>query len=238
MRKKYLVHPDWPSVTKILDVLRKIGLENWYKSNTLAYINRTSKKGKKIGKTLHEAIQGHVESSRMSIKTEYPTEVKNTIRSFFLFKKRNPQFVLKRAEIQVFSGRYKFNGTLDCHAREKNCIIIFDWSTGECKEEKKPRIYNEKKYQLAAYIKAYNELFKTNIKKGYVVVFAKDKVAYNMCCIKGKEIDELFHEVFLSALKILNYQKAQEKKEYLLQEKIKKSKKKPKKKRKKSKGRG
>lgn len=33
---------DYPSVTQALDVLRKIGLEMWFKINTLEYINTKS----------------------------------------------------------------------------------------------------------------------------------------------------------------------------------------------------
>jgi len=211
MKKQYL-HSDYPSVTQVLTALRKISLENWFKYNTLQYINEKSGKGKIIGTQIHEAIQKNIEKEKIELETEYPQEVKNAIKSFFLFKKEHPEIKLKKAEIQITSGKYKYNGTLDCLADQGKELILLDWKTGEAKEKDYPPIYSEHIYQAAAYVKGYNEMFKTNIEKAYIAVLAKDKIAYNLndggkLTLNAEIIHRVFKEVFLPALKIYNFQK-------------------------------
>src|SRR5487761_2567277 len=103
---------DFPSVTQVLDVLRKIGLEFWFKKNTLEFITRESEKGKLVGTQIHEAIQSHIETDKIEIKTDYPDEVSNALKSFMLFKKEHPEIKLKRSEITLTSNEFGYNGTL------------------------------------------------------------------------------------------------------------------------------
>jgi hypothetical protein len=198
---------QYPSVTQVLDVLRKIGLEFWFKNNTLDFITKASEKGKLIGTQIHEAIQSHIEEREVKVSTQYPDEVMNALKSFMLFKKERPEFKLCKAEIPLTSEIYHYNGTLDCTGSKNDIPIIMDWKSGEKKKEDRPKIYPEYKYQVAAYVKVYNEINKTNIESAAIVVFAKDAVAYNIEEMERQEIEDCFNEVFLSALKILNYQR-------------------------------
>jgi len=193
----------YPSVTSILGVLRKLGLEYWFKVNTLAYIEEKSSKGKLIGTQIHEAIQGFIENGKVKIDTQHAEEVSNALNSFMLFRKENPNIIMKRSEIALTSEKYKFNGTIDCMGD----TILTDWKTGEAKEADKPKIYDEYKYQVAAYVYLWNEVNNANIEKAVIVALAKDKIAYNIYEMGKQEIDDCFNEVFLSCLKILNYQK-------------------------------
>lgn len=196
---------DFPSVTQILDVLRKIGLEFWFKKNTLDFITRESEKGKLIGTQIHEAIQSHIETDKVSIKTEYADEVMNALKSFMLFKKEHPEIKLKRSEMQLTSLVYGYNGTMDVEGEISGLDVPGDWKSGQAKEEEKPTIYDEHIYQVAAYLKAYNEVLSKKATEAFIVVLAKDKVAYNYRLITAEEIDGAFNEVFLSALRIKNY---------------------------------
>ena len=193
----------YPSVTAILGVLRKLGLEYWFKVNTLAYIEEKSSKGKLIGTQIHEAIQSFIETGKARVDTEHAEEVSNALNSFMLFKKENPLIVMNRSEIALTSEKYKFNGTIDCMGD----TTLTDWKTGEAKDKEKPTIYDEYKYQVAAYVYLWNEVNNANIEKAVIVALAKDKVAYNIYEMGKQEIDDCFKEVFLSCLKILNYQK-------------------------------
>ena len=80
---------DYPSVTQALGILRKIGLENWFKYNTAKFCNEESNKGKLIGTQIHEAIQSHIEKEEVKVETQYSEEVMNALNSFMLFKKEN-----------------------------------------------------------------------------------------------------------------------------------------------------
>lgn len=194
---------NFPSVTQILDVLRKPELEYWFRMNTPEFCNEESKRGKEIGTTIHEAIQSYIETGTAKIETTYAEEVSNALKSFMKFREANSSFPLKRAEIALTSEKYKFNGTIDCLSDN----LILDWKTGKCKDEEKPKIYSSYKYQVAAYVKLYNEFYAKNIERAIIVSVAKDKIAFDTYVMDKKEIDKCFKNVFLPALKILNYTK-------------------------------
>jgi len=199
----------YPSVTTILGVLRKIGLENWFKYNTAKFCDEESEKGKLIGIQIHEGIHSLIQTGEIKVATSYIEEVTNALKSFVEFRKVHPEIKLKNSEIQMTSEVYKYNGTLDCIA-ENDALIIMDWKTGKAKKKDKPDIYDEYKYQVAAYVYAYNEINKTNINQAIILSLAKDKVAYNDHLMNEKEIKECFEEAFLPTLKIWNYQNRKE----------------------------
>jgi len=190
---------DYPSVTQVLDVLRKVGLEMWFKFNTIAFINEESSKGKLIGTQIHEAIQSYIETGKASVETEYDFEVTNALKSFMLFAKENPKYKLQKSEIALTSELHKFNGTIDCTAELEGVLLIADWKTGKCKEKEKPDIYPEYLYQVSAYVNLYNEVNKTNVTSAIIVAVAKDKVAYNIETLDSIRINDCFNEVFYRA---------------------------------------
>ena len=197
---------DYPSVTTILGILRKIGLENWFKYTPIKQINEESNKGKLIGTQIHEAIHTYIETGKTSVKTEYVEEVSNALKSFIQFRKDLPQIKLRNAEIAMTSEIYKFNGTRDCNGDEETIPILLDWKTGKAKKKDKPDIYDEYKYQVAAYCFLYKETTGIMPQKAYILALAKDKIAYNLCMMDRLEIENCFNEVFLPTLRIWNYQ--------------------------------
>ncbi len=195
---------EYPSMTQLLDQLRKIALEAWFKRNTPEFITAESKKGKEIGVQLHQAIQDHIELNEIKLETEYPEEIKNALKSFMLFKKECPQIKLMKAEIQLTSEKYGLNGTMDCLAYDGEEVTA-DWKSGKCGDDIKPPIYDEYVYQLSGYTELYNEVNNTTIKRGYIVVFAKERVAYNLREVTQQEIEGGFREVILPLLTIWKY---------------------------------
>jgi hypothetical protein len=195
-----------PSVTTVLGVLRKIGLEFWFKFNTAKFCNEESEKGKLIGTQIHEGIECLINTGEIKVKTGYAEEVTNALKAFMLFRKAHPEIKLNNSEIKMVSETYHYNGTLDCVAEENGKLIILDWKTGQCKKKDKPDIYDEYKYQVSAYVKAYNETHKADINKAIILSLAKDKVAYNEYIMEEQEINDCFNEAFIPALKIWNYQ--------------------------------
>lgn len=195
---------EYPSVTTILGILRKIGLEFWFKNNTLKFIIEATIKGKLIGTQTHEAIEHYINTGEAKIETEYPNEVTNALKSFMLFRKEHPELVINTSEVALVSEIYKYNGTIDAPCPPN----LFDWKSGEAKKESSPKVYDEWKYQASAYVKLWNENNPDKlINKVYIVAIAKDKVAYSMCEMEEEEIDNCFNEVFLPCLRINNYQR-------------------------------
>ena len=157
---------NYPSVTSILGVLRKVGLEMWFKYNTAKFCDEKSAKGKLIGTQIHEGIEMFIKTGEAKISTEYDVEVTNALKSFVLFRREHPEIKLSLTEVPLTSEIYKYNGTLDApHPPD-----LADWKTGEAKEEDKPKIYDEYKYQVAAYVNVWNEVHPDNlISKAHII---------------------------------------------------------------------
>jgi hypothetical protein len=205
MARKRDYDNDYPSVTQVIDVLRKIGLEMWFKFNTPEFIKTESAKAKEIGTQLHEAIQSHIELNELKVETQYPDEITNALKSFMLFKKECPQIKLKKAEVKMTSESLKVNGTLDCLGNDGEEVIL-DWKSGNAKDDIKPPIYDEYVIQVAAYVALYNETHNANIKKAYILALAKDKITYNLEAIKP-ELLVMGEKIFLRCLEIHSLKK-------------------------------
>lgn len=198
---------DYPSVTTVLGVLRKIGLENWYKVNTIKFINDEMKRSKEIGTQIHKAIEMLINGEEVKFETDYNEEVMNVLRGYMLFKKENPSIKMTLSELRLTSTRYSFNGTMDVLSEIDGIPIIGDFKSGKAKDKEKPDIYDEYKYQVSAYCYLYNEVNNTNIDRAYILSMAKDKIAYNLEFLNKETIEGSFNEVFLPSLRILNYQR-------------------------------
>ena len=196
----------YASVTTILGCLRKAGLEMWYKYNTLEFCNEESKKGKEVGTDIHTLIQQYVEGSPMKLETKYPAEVNNAVESFLKFKEVNPQYELKRAEIQLDCDLHKYSGQLDCMAQNGKDEIIIDWKSGKPNKKGKLVIYDEYIYQVSMYVIAYEWQFRECISKAVIVLFDKTSVDYITRDVSRQEIQEAFEKVCLPCLSIYNYQ--------------------------------
>jgi hypothetical protein len=193
----------YPSVTEVLGILRKPALEFWFKYNSAKFCDEESKKGKITGTQIHDAIEQYIKTGEAKVESEYADEVTNGLNSFILFSKENPDIKMQFAEIPLTSEIHKFNGTIDAIAGD----LLMDWKGGTAKDKEKPPIYDEFKIQVSSYTHLYNEVKGTNIQTAMIAVFAKDKIAYNTYTLNKEEIDNNFNEVFLPALRILNYQK-------------------------------
>lgn len=203
-RKHREYENDYPSMTQLLDQLRKIALEMWFKKNTPEFIATESAKGREIGTQLHQAIQDHIELLEVKVETAYTAEITNALKSFMLFKRECPQIKLKKSEVKLTSETYKINGTLDCVGNDGEEVIV-DWKTGKCGDDIKPPIYDEYTYQVSGYTELYNEINKANIKKAYIIVFAKDQVAYSIKEVTAEEIKGSFNNVILPLNTIWQY---------------------------------
>lgn len=195
---------DFGSVTEILSVLRKIGLEMWYRVNTPQFINEAMAKGKLIGTQTHDCISQYILTGKAEIQSEYPDQVTNALKSFILFTKENPEIKLTLSEQPLTSKIYGYNGTIDAPCPP----ILYDWKTTEKKDKDKPPIYDEAKVQTAAYMFLWNENYpSTLIENACIVSLAKDCVCYDKYWMDFKEAKDRFKEVFLPALQIYNYQR-------------------------------
>ena len=198
---------EYVSMTQALGVLNKPALMIWYKINTAKFCDEESKKGRELGTILHAAFQSHIELQEVKIKTEYPEEITNALKSFMLFKKEHPEIKLKKAEISMTSETYKVNGMLDCLGEENEELVIVDWKNSKIGKKEKPVVYPEYLFQAAGYSMMYEDVFKIRINSAYVVVFAKDAVAYSVQKMERNEMVAHFENIILPCIKIYYYQK-------------------------------
>ena len=202
---------DFPSVTQVLDVLRKPGLEQWYKVNTPQFIQEAMVRGRTIGTATHAAIESYINTGSLTVDTEYPDEVTMALNSFVLFRKEHPEIKLHSSEQKMTSLKHGFNGTMDIIGEIGLESLCGDWKTTAAKDEEKPTIYDEAKTQVSAYLELYNEVnadLTVKPERAFIVSLAKDKVAYAFEIIEKEELESRFREIFLSALKIKTYKGA------------------------------
>lgn len=198
---------DYPSVTEILGVLRKIGLEMWFKHNTAAFCDEKSKRGREVGTQIHEAIQSYIETGLAKVETAYQEEVSNALKSFMSFKNSSPSIVLHRSELALTSLIHQFNGTIDCIGQIDGNPLLLDWKSSTLNKKGELDIYDEWRAQTSAYVHLYNEIFPDKaIDMAIIVVVAKDGISYLTYSLSRLEIDACFNEVFLPALKIWRFQ--------------------------------
>lgn len=203
---------SYPSVTQALGVLRKVGLEQWFLSNTRAYCEAESKKAKQAGTDIHTAIQQYIEKGIAKVESMHAEEVSNALNSFILFRRENPKILLSLSEVPLTSEFYGYNGTIDAPHPPMLC----DWKGGTAKDKDKPPIHDEYLAQASAYVYLWNEThINERINEVYIVALAKDKVAYNIHYMDVFQIEQCFNDVFLPALKIYNWQKRNKRKEPL-----------------------
>ncbi len=201
LRRQY--KNQYPSVTEVIGILRNPTIEQWFKRNDASVCDEKSDRGKLIGSEIHNAIEEYILTGSAKIETEYIDEVSNGLKSFMLFKKENPNIILRLSEIELTSMEHKFNGQLDAPKPPS----LYDWKSTNCGEKDKPSIYWEHRVQVSAYVHLWNENNINHISEAHIVAIAKDKVSYNIDTIYKEEIDDLFNEVFLPALKIKKYKK-------------------------------
>ena len=194
---------DFVSVTQVLDVLRKPGLEAWFKMHTPQDIKAMTEKALLIGTQTHEAIDTYITTGEVKIETEYPDEVTNALKSFMRFRQENPEFNLRLAESPLTSGKHGFNGTIDAPCPP----FLFDWKSTEKKDKKELPLWEEWKWQTATYSCLWNECMPEKVETGIVVALAKDCVEYRIVRMDLSEMEEHFNNIFLPALKIKQYQR-------------------------------
>jgi hypothetical protein len=179
----------------------------WFRYNTPQFIKEESEKGKTIGTTTHAAIESYILTGKADISTEYPDEVSNALKGFIQFRKDRPDVQLTHSEMMLTSELYKFNGTMDALGSIDGVPVAWDWKTSKKGKKDKPEIYDEYLIQMSAYVYLYNEVNKANVERAIILSIAKDDVCYNTRELDKKDIDGYFHEMFLPALKICNFQR-------------------------------
>jgi hypothetical protein len=152
-----------PSVTTILNVAAKPGLERWKQEQLLlaamtlprasdedekSFIDRvvadSKEQGKKAaerGTRIHEAVESFYNGTMLAEMADYQVGVYNEIERVYGVTQFEPE--------KAFAHELGFGGKVDLHSREANLVV--DIKSKEFTDPKKVDAYDEHLMQLAAY---------------------------------------------------------------------------------------
>jgi hypothetical protein len=193
---------DYPSVTEILSILRKPGLEQWYKLNTKDFVDEESKKSRDYGTFVHSVIEKFIATGVVD-KTEISGAASTAIDSFSFFLDLNPDDKFANCETKMTSTKFKFNGTSDAIGFSGvGKKVLFDWKTsgGDLK------IYDEYIAQVSAYVWLCGESG-APVDGAKIVVLSRAKTDFIVGEYSTPELIWYFENLFLPALQIYNAQK-------------------------------
>ena len=154
---------ELPSVTTILRVANKEGLNIWRAKAGWELSEQISEETAEIGKQIHSYVAGFIKSIAIPILEwrQLSDEIKNGVRAYERFRLQTG-FVGLAAEAIVYSLKYQYAGTLDAVGTIGDHRVLVDFKTGE-------RFYPSMFAQVVAYYKAHYEMKHIRIKELLVV---------------------------------------------------------------------
>jgi len=196
---------ELPSVTTILRVANKEGLNVWRAKAGWELSEEISEETAEIGKQIHSYVAGLIKGIPIG-KLEWmqlSDEIKNGIRAYERFRLQ-VKFEGMETEKMVYSVKYKFAGTLDAIGKIGKDKILIDFKTGE-------RFYPSMFAQVTAYYKAHCEMTENpRIKELLVVNLNRNTGVPDIHQFKVKDIQPYWNyfkaclRLFYAAKKIEN----------------------------------
>ena len=143
---------ELPSVTTILRVANKEGLNVWRAKAGWELSEQISEETAEIGKQIHSYVAGFIKSIAIPILEwrQLSDEIKNGVRAYERFRLQTG-FVGLAAEAIVYSLKYQYAGTLDAVGTIGDHRVLVDFKTGE-------HFYPSMFAQVTAYYKAHCEM--------------------------------------------------------------------------------
>lgn len=119
---------------------------------------------KDIGTQIHEFINLYIEGKKPKIPED--EKVKNGVLAFMKWIDENKVKFLKSEE-PIYSRKYDYAGILDIEAKINGKLAIVDIKSSN-------GIYNEMRYQVAAYRNAKEEMTKKKYDESWIIQLGKD----------------------------------------------------------------
>jgi len=149
------------------------------------------KKAADIGTQIHEWVSNWI----LGKKPKMPDDEKvvNGITAFLKFQKEHKIKWLESEKI-VYSRKYHYAGILDAIGKIGKELILIDFKSSN-------GIYDEMRFQVAAYQIAYEEETKKNIDKRIIARFGKETGEFEAIELDNDEADK---KAFLACLQLKN----------------------------------
>jgi len=174
-----------PSVTTVLNILISPRLRGWLTKNAYADIAATREKSTSIGSTVHHVIEQIEKEEKVSLETDYPTEVKQAIENYFIWKKEKNLKPLC-SEVKLMSDDLGFKGTFDRVAISGEKLLMLDWKTAKA-------IYPDQMLQIVAYKKLFEAEKKLVIDECWIIQIDKEQAGVHPYMIPKDEEEEIWN---------------------------------------------
>jgi len=155
-------------------------------SNRFAY-KQSQQKACNNGTAVHDAIEQYLKKGEMPKGLKKGSEVANGFRAFLLWAK-DANFTAQEVEIPLYSKKFRYAGRLDVTGKINDKLYVVDFKTSK-------DFYFDYPIQLAAYAKAYEELY--NEKIDGIAVLRLDKVTGMPFFRDYSELIDQYFDVFL-----------------------------------------
>ena len=186
---------NYPSVTSILGVRKKIELQQWRDRIGDDVANWEMGRAARRGTATHNLIENYIKNEPLTEKSVLPLG---------LFKIMKPYIDqiqnIHCLETVLYSSKYKLAGQVDCIAEYNGNLSVIDFKTAN--KERKEEWIDNYFLQCTAYGLMYEELFKKEIDQivviiggedGSIVSYVKEKKDY---ISKLEEVVEDFYKMF------------------------------------------
>lgn len=185
---------DWPSVTEVLALLNKPFLAIWRGKVGNAEADRISRASAAIGTEVHELIEQTIGAGLQKSPSNSKVEA---IYKAWVEWWQSQAYLVKAAEIKVYSKKKRFHGTFDAVLQVGDDLILTDWKISKSDD-------HFRYLQLAAYAFAYYEMTKVKINEGLIV-----RIHPETFKVKTTEVKELWKYVplFLALRKLFEFVK-------------------------------
>lgn len=185
--KKYL------RVTRVLSIIDKPELRNWYAKTGNAKAKEILKKQAGFGTTSHKLIEVYLNEGKVDMNN-YDDKYKEMMDTFNKWKS-TIEIKIESIEQKLWSNKYNYAGTCDCIAIINNKRYLCDWKTSK-------DIYPEYILQLAAYYMSFKELTGKELDGAMILQMRDGK--YQEKYYTKQELTEAFY-IFLAAQEIFKW---------------------------------
>lgn len=176
--------------------------ENWLSNLTRSEFEELVDRGKKeyrrikeeaanIGTEVHEWAEAHIKGKKKKLPSD--PRVRNGVIAFMKWFKET-DIKITASERYIYSKKHDYAGIMDWEGELNGELVIGDFKTSK-------GIYNEMRYQLAAYWMAREEESGKKYMKGFIVQFGKEDGEFHIMEIPRKEYLK-DRKIFLAALAI------------------------------------
>jgi len=158
---------NYPSVTSVLGVRKKVELQQWRDKIGENVANWEMGRAARRGTATHNLIENYIKGEALTEKSVLPLG---------LFKLMKPYIDqinnIHCLETILYSSKYRLAGQVDCIAEYNGNLSVIDFKTAN--KERKEEWIDNYFLQCTAYALMYEELYKKTIDKIVVIIGGED----------------------------------------------------------------